>query len=126
MNAQLLPVSSNRSVGYDPEPYVYPDGGRSNIPTYLRSCFYAPRAHLTHIPVAPSELFCQFREEWADPYINGAYDLGEYAENILVHLTDDGSRETRLFQRFLVLLAVVLPRPYAQFRQERDLALQSR
>lgn len=111
----VLPVSSRRSIGEDPLPYVHPDGSRRGYSTYATGCYYKPRPDFTHRPVAPSERFCQFREEYWPEAVYGAFDLGEYAEEQLKTLVDDGTRDARLFRRFLELCAAVLPRPYAEY-----------
>jgi hypothetical protein len=120
-----LPVSSVRSIGSDDEPYLYPETGeRSAVASYLRPCIYLPRAERTHVPAAPSELFCAFRDDWESPEVNGAFDLGEFAEIRLSEVPDDGTHETRLFRRFLHLCATVLPRPYEEFARKWGLTPQ--
>mgnify|MGYP003583337836 FL=1 len=126
MNAAPAPVSSIRSVGADPEPYFYPESGqRSDRSSYLRVCFYSPRPEYTHVPVAPSELFCAFREHWEGPGIRENHDLGAIAEATLDAHVDDGSRESRLYRRFLSLCATVLPRPFAEYDRKWGLTPQA-
>ena len=113
-----LPLSSRRSIGSDPLPYLdLMTGQRSERDSFRRATAYRPRARFTHTPVAPSAPLCAFRDE---SEVNGAFDLGEYAERRLSVIPDDGTRETRMVRRVLSLCATVLPRPYAEFEAKRD------
>lgn len=122
-----LPLSSRRSIGSDPLPYLdLMTGERSERDSFRRATAHRPRPQFTHVPAAPSAVLCAFREEWESPEVNEAYDLGEYAERRLASIPDDGTRETRMARRVLSLCASVLPRPYAEFEAKRDVLVGGR
>jgi hypothetical protein len=116
-----LPLSSHQSIGSDPMPYLdLMTGERSERDSFRRATAHRPRPQFTHTPAAPSALLIAFRDEWESPEVNGAFDLGEYAEQRLSSIPDDGTRETRMVRRVLSLCATVLPRHYAEFEAKRD------
>lgn len=114
------PFASVRSIGFDPCPYLNTfTGERSSSPSYKTGIVYLPRSEFTHTPINPSDLLVGFREAWEQPGMSADYDLGEWAELTLRQFVEDGSRESRVFRRFLELCVSVLPRPL----YEREVAL---